>query len=109
MYGLNLFRDFCLFFTMCFFRTAYCGGLLSLFLGFSIVSIVEVFYFLSIRPYSNHLQNVDRRRRCTIRDLFGKIKKFKIRGTESTIADRNASTSDDNTRTVNNVLFPHID
>lgn len=32
------------------------GGLLGLFLGFSVISLVEIFYFISIRPYCDHLR-----------------------------------------------------
>lgn len=77
---------------------AYTGGLLSLFMGFSVFSIVEIFYFLSIRPYSSNLKNLERRR-IKFRRLFQRFRN-KIRGT--------GSTTSDNTTTVNNVLFPHI-
>lgn len=32
-------------------QTANTGGLLGLFMGFSVVSIVEIVYFMSVRPY----------------------------------------------------------
>lgn len=35
------------------FFSARTGGLLSLFMGFSLISIVEIVYFLTIRPYCN--------------------------------------------------------
>lgn len=34
-----------------FFVAANTGGLLGLFMGFSVVSIIEIFYFMSVRPY----------------------------------------------------------
>lgn len=34
-----------------FFIVANTGGLLSLFMGFSVVSLIEILYFLTIRPY----------------------------------------------------------
>lgn len=45
--------------------TANLGGLLGLFMGFSVISIVEVFYFISIRPYCNYLRNLNERRELT--------------------------------------------
>lgn len=36
---------------MVYYLSASTGGLLGLFLGFSVLSIVEVVYFVSIRPY----------------------------------------------------------
>lgn len=77
---------------------SYTGGLLSLFMGFSVFSIVEIFYFLSIRPYSSNLKNLERRR-IKFRRLFQRFGN-KIGGA--------GSTTTDNTTTVNNVLFPHI-
>lgn len=32
------------------------GGLLGLFMGFSVISLIELFYFISIRPYCNYLR-----------------------------------------------------
>lgn len=37
-------------------HTANTGGLLGLFMGFSVVSIVEIVYFLSVRPYCASLR-----------------------------------------------------
>lgn len=37
-----------------FFIIANTGGLLGLFMGFSVVSLIEMIYFLSIRPYCAH-------------------------------------------------------
>lgn len=38
-------------YTNCNFILANVGGLLSLFMGFSVVSIIEILYFMTIRPY----------------------------------------------------------
>lgn len=51
------------------------GGLLGLFMGFSVFSIIEIFYFLTIRPYNNYIK-VSERRRQTFRRVF---RKFKLR------------------------------
>lgn len=75
------------------------GGLLGLFMGFSVFSIIEVLYFLSIRPYCNYLKNAENRRR-SFSKLFGKFRKPKF-GTEST-------TSINHSAIVNNVIFPHV-
>lgn len=47
-------------------------------MGFSVFSIVEVFYFLSIRPYSNYMKVSDKRRK-TLNRVFKKVKKLRTR------------------------------
>lgn len=54
------------------------GGLLGLFMGFSVFSIVEVLYFLSLRPYSNHMKLKGRKRK-TINRMFKKVRRFRSR------------------------------
>lgn len=44
------------------YNTASMGGLLGLFMGFSFISVIELVYFVSIRPYCNYLRFSDRRR-----------------------------------------------
>lgn len=74
------------------------GGLLGLFMGFSVFSIIEVLYFLSIRPYCNYLKNDEKRRR-----KFPKLfKKNKI-GT-----DRIDSTNINETALADYTVFPHV-
>lgn len=52
------------------------GGLLALFMGFSVFSIVEVVYFSSLRPFVNYLK-VSRQRKLNNR--MKKIKKRKLK------------------------------
>lgn len=40
-----------------FFSSANIGGLMSLFLGFSVLSIVELLYYMSCRPFSEYRKN----------------------------------------------------
>lgn len=40
--------------------TASTGGLLGLFMGFSVVSIIEILYFVSLRPYCAHRRFVNK-------------------------------------------------
>lgn len=51
------------------------GGLLGLFMGFSVFSIIEIFYFLTIRPNKNYLSKSEKRQQ-TVNRLF---RKFKLR------------------------------
>lgn len=43
--------------------TANTGGLLGLFMGFSVISLVEILYFMTIRPYCAIKRIGERRRR----------------------------------------------
>lgn len=49
------------------------GGLLGLFMGFSLVSIVEIIYFMSLRPYYAHMRHYQSHRGA-IRQLWQKLK-----------------------------------
>lgn len=49
------------------------GGLLSLFMGFSLFSLIEIFYYLTIHPYCNYLRFAIQRRRANIREMDKKI------------------------------------
>lgn len=58
----------CLFTSILFFFTvANIGGLLGLFMGFSCISVIEMFYFISIRPYFNYIRFSNKRRKLMMR------------------------------------------
>lgn len=38
------------------------GGLLGLFMGFSVLSLIEIFYFITMRPYYKYLRNGNRKK-----------------------------------------------
>lgn len=54
------------------------GGLLGLFLGFSGISVIEIFYFISIRPYCQYLRISNQWRELTSK-LIRKIHKLRYR------------------------------
>lgn len=62
--------------------TAYIGGLLGLFMGFSMFSIIEGFYFLTIRPYSNYVK-LSHKRRLAFQRMVRKFRNFRSRRTLS--------------------------
>lgn len=47
-------------------------------MGFSVFSIVEVFYFLTLRPYGNYIK-VSKKRRQTFSRMMKKIQKIRTR------------------------------
>lgn len=47
-------------------------------MGFSVFSIVEVFYFLTLRPYGNYVK-VSRKRRQSLGRMMKKIQKIRTR------------------------------
>lgn len=49
-YSIHQTKYYFLFFV----QSANTGGLLGLFMGFSVVSIIEIIYFISLRPYCAH-------------------------------------------------------
>lgn len=55
------------------------GGLLGLFMGFSVFSIIEVLYFLSIRPYCNYIKDLKQRRQSFQR-VFKRFNNIKLKG-----------------------------
>lgn len=65
--------------------------------GFSVFSIIEVIYYMSIRPYFNYLKDSDRRRRAFQR-VFRRFRNCKVTGT---------MTVTHTTPMNDNVIFPH--
>lgn len=47
------------------------GGLLGLFLGFSVVSLIEIFYFLTFRPYCAQKKQKDNENNLNLKKLHG--------------------------------------
>lgn len=52
-------------------------------MGFSVFSIVEVFYFLTLRPYGNYIK-VSKKRRQTLHRMVKKIQKIRTRRISTT-------------------------
>lgn len=67
------------------------GGLLGLFMGFSMISISELFYFMTVRPYCNYLRISDERRR-TFRKVFHKVRNLRFKR-KSTLPTTTATTT----------------
>lgn len=83
------------------FVSANIGGLLGLFMGFSVFSIIEILYFLSIRPYCRYLRDSEKRRQA-IKNLTQRFQNFRSKRKIST------SRSNDSSNMVENAVFPHI-
>lgn len=84
------------------------GGLLGLFMGFSVFSIVEVLYFLSIRPYCSYMRSAKQRREALQR-VFRRFDHIKIRGITKTEAKLNANAHSSSENSImNNAIFPHV-
>lgn len=75
------------------------GGLLGLFMGFSVFSIIEVLYFLSIRPYCHYLKDPEKRAQ-SIHRVFRRFNNIKLKN------QANINTSFENPAIMN--IFPHI-
>lgn len=76
------------------------GGLLGLFMGFSVFSVIEIVYFLSIRPYCNYLKDTVRRRQA-IERMTQRLKQFKMKETV------NINSNDNHVTKTNNLVFSH--
>lgn len=70
-------------------------------MGFSVFSIIEILYFLSIRPYCRYLRDSEKRRQA-IQNLSQRFQNFRLKRKTST------SRSNDSTIVVENAIFPHI-
>lgn len=78
------------------------GGLLGLFMGFSVISISELFYFMTIRPYCNYLRISDKRRH-KFKRLFRKVQKLRFKKKSDEAANALVL------RTVDNVVLPYVE
>lgn len=78
------------------------GGLLGLFMGFSVISISELLYFMSIRPYCNYLRISEKRRR-SFRKVFQRVRNLRLKKKSKSMSKvlilKNAD----------NAIFPYID
>lgn len=75
------------------------GGLLGLFMGFSVFSIIEIVYFLSIRPYFRYLRDNENYRQ-TLQHLTQRLQNIRMRDEKHTI-QKNAFLVED-------VILPHV-
>lgn len=80
------------------------GGLLGLFMGFSVFSIIEVFYFLTLRPYSNYMK-VSRNRRLAFERMFKKFKRLRSRRTVSALMAHHVERMEVHE---NNIVYPYV-
>lgn len=69
-------------------------------MGFSVFSVIEVLYFISIRPYCNCMRDAVRRRQTVERGErgFNRFNNIKLRRINSNTVS---------TSTMNNIIFPH--
>lgn len=79
------------------------GGLLGLFMGFSVISISELFYFMSIRPYCNYLRISEKRRRL-FGGVFQKVRNLRIKKKSEVVTQEFLKKNH-----VHNTVFPYID
>lgn len=68
------------------------GGLLGLFMGFSVISVIEIFYFISIRPYYNYLR-ASNRRHAIVSSIFQKVENVARRSKSSPILVKTVPTN----------------
>lgn len=83
--------------------TANTGGLLGIFMGFSVFSFVEMFYFLTIRPYCHYVTTSDRRRQAFNR-IFKRIKNLRPR-TKPSPFNRRIEHADVHE---NHIVYPYV-
>lgn len=79
------------------------GGLLGLFMGFSVISIIELLYFMTIRPYCNYLRISEKRGR-----RFGRMLQ-KVRNLRLTTKSQIASKALIMKNVDSNTVFPYVD
>lgn len=54
------------------------GGLFGLFMGFSFISVIEMFYFISIRPYCSYIR-LKKRRKELMAQLIAKVDNMRMK------------------------------
>lgn len=81
-------------------HSANCGGLLGLFMGFSIFSIFEIIYFISIRPYFNCMR--DSKGHQVAQKSFNRFNNMKL-----DMKQQQLKSNDANASSMNNIVFLH--
>lgn len=68
-------------------------------MGFSVFSIIEMLYFLSLRPYCHYLKNAAKQRE-TMQRVAQRFGHFRVKDTKNPASVKNG--------TVNDMVFPHV-
>lgn len=96
-YYSNSFNQIIIFF----FILANTGGLLGLFMGFSFVSLIELFYFMSLRPYSNYIR-ISHNRERAFGHVFNKFRNFRFTRKDAKKPQKQIEKME------RNVVFPYV-
>lgn len=57
------------------------GGLLGLCMGFSVISLIEILYFLSIRPICNYIKDAENQ---TFQRITRRFRRIRVKETHNT-------------------------